>query len=159
MAKQTLDTTGNDDLGKLIGRVNDMFTELYDADNSNTVWSGVSVTASDLVTAESLKLDTGTKTATATTGAATLSKTAGAVTSEALTTAAGATYTLTLTNTKIAAASQVFASVKYGTATAGMPAVTMVTPAAGSVDIIVQNVHASAALDGTIVISFMVLDN
>lgn len=106
-----------------------------------------------------MKLGTGTKTATATAGAATLNKPAGKVTSEALTTAAGATYTLTLTNSQIAAADQVFASVGFGTATAGMPVVTRVKAAAGSVQIVIQNIHASAALDGTIVVSFMVLKN
>lgn len=102
-----------------------------------------------------LKIGSGTKTATATAGAATLSKCSGKITSEDLTTAAGASYTLTLTNTRIAAADTVFASVGYGTSTTGTPCVTRVTPAAGSVVIIVQNVHASAALNGTIVISFL----
>jgi hypothetical protein len=77
-----------------------------------------------------LGLDKGTKTAAATAGAATLSKTAGKVTSEALTTAAAAAYTLTITNTKVAAADQCFASVAYGTSTTGVPAVTRVTPGA-----------------------------
>ena len=106
-----------------------------------------------------LTIDTGTKTASATTGAATLNKNAGVITSEALTTAAGATYTLTLTNSTIAAADQVFASVQLGTATTGMPVVTTVTPAAGSVVIVVQNIHASAALNGTIKIAFARLKN
>lgn len=106
-----------------------------------------------------LAIDSGTKTATAVAGAATLAKGSGVVTSEALTTAAGATYTLTLTDTQIAAADQVFASVALGTATTGTPAVTTVKPAAGSVVIIVQNVHASAALNGTIKIAFMTLKN
>ena len=108
-------------------------------------------------TPDSLAVGTGTKTATATAGAATLSMPSGVVTSEALTTAAGAVYTLTITNTKVAAADVVLASVAYGTATAGSPAVTRVTPGAGSVVILVQNVHASAALDGTIKVSFLVV--
>ena len=40
-----------------------------------------------------------------------------------------------------------------------MPAVTTVTPAAGSLVIIVQNIHASAALNGTIKIAFVVHKN
>lgn len=106
-----------------------------------------------------LTLDTGTKTASATAGAATLNKNAGVITSEALTTAAGATYTLTLTNSTIAAADQVFASVQLGTATTGMPVITTVKPGAGSVVIVVQNIHASAALNGTIKVSFARLKN
>lgn len=84
---------------------------------------------------------------------------AGVVTSEALTTAAGATYTLTITNSDIAAADQVFASVSLGTATTGMPAVATVAPGAGSVVIVVQNIHASAALNGTIKVAFLVVKN
>ena len=106
-----------------------------------------------------VKVDTGTKTATAVAGAATLNKNAGVITSEALTTAAGATYTLTLTDSAIAAADQVMASVSLGTATTGTPTITTVTPAAGSVVIIVQNIHASAALNGTIKIAFVDFDN
>jgi hypothetical protein len=102
-----------------------------------------------------VRVGAGTKTATATAGAATLSKPAGTVTSEALTTAAGATYTLTITNTTVAATDEVFASVAYGTATTGTPVVTRVQPGAGSVVIVVQNIHASAAINGSLKISFV----
>lgn len=96
--------------------------------------------------------------ATAAAGAATLSDLIGKVTSEALTTAQDAIYTLTLTNTKIAAADIVLASVGNGTNTQGTPIVTTITPAAGSCVIKVSNAHASAeALNGTIVISFVVI--
>lgn len=111
------------------------------------------------ITVYGIQLDTGTKTAAATAGAATLNKAAGVITSEALTTAAGATYTLTLTDSAIAAADQVFASVAMGTSTTGLPAITTVTPAAGSVVIVVRNAHASAALNGTIKIAFHGLKN
>lgn len=103
--------------------------------------------------------DSGTKTATATGGAATLAKTSGKITSEALTTAAGADYVLTLTNSAIAAADLVFASVDNGTNTTEGLAINRVTPGAGSVVIRVRNTHASAALNGTVVISFWVLKN
>lgn len=170
MARVALDTTLNQDMGYQLGSVNDMMTELYAASSTTPTPSVTSLTASGdvgaatvtatgKVTGGSLVLDTGTKTVSASGGAATLNKDAGVVTSEALTTAAGATYTLTLTNSSIAAADQVFASVQYGSATAGMPCITRVTPGSGSVVIIVQNIHASAALDGTIKIAFMVLKN
>lgn len=106
-----------------------------------------------------LRLSTGTKTAAATSGAATLNKLAGVITSESLSTAAGASYTLTLTDSQIAAADQVFASVALGTATTGTPTVTTVKPSAGSVVIIVQNVSAAAALNGTIKVSYAVVKN
>lgn len=96
-------------------------------------------------------------TATATAGAATLNTQLGVVTSEALTTAAGATYTLTLTNTKIATTSRLFVSTGYGTSTTGSPAVMRVQPAAGSATIVIQNIHATVALNGTITIAFLVL--
>ena len=159
MARQVLDHTLNGDLGRAVAALNEMLVELYASDSTTPDPSVTTLTASGLATVGSFKLDTGTKTASATAGAATLNKDAGVITSEALTTAAGATYTLTLTNSAIAAADQVFASVQYGSATAGMPCVTRVTPGSGSVVIIVQNIHASAALDGTIKIAFAVLKN
>jgi hypothetical protein len=94
-------------------------------------------------------------TATAASGAATLSKQAGKITTEALTTAGLAAYTLTLTNTKIAAADMLLVSVANGTNTAGTVVVGRVTPAAGSATIVIQNVHATEALNGTLVISFV----
>ena len=96
--------------------------------------------------------------ATATAGAATLSALSGKITTEALTTAQNGVYTLTLTNTQIAAGDMVFASVANGTNTQGSPVVTRIQPAAGSVAILVANLHGSAqALNGTLVISFFVV--
>jgi hypothetical protein len=106
-----------------------------------------------------LSLSGGTKTATATAGAATLAKSSGVITSEAVTTAAGATYTLTLTNALVAATDQVYASVWLGTATTGMPTITTVKPGTGSVIITIQNIHASVALNGTLKIAYMLLKN
>lgn len=97
----------------------------------------------------------GAKTAVATSGAATLNKESGAITSESLSTAAAGEYTLTLTNSKTLANDLVFASVQLGTATTGAPSVRAITPTAGQIVFIVRNVHASAALNGTIVISFI----
>lgn len=96
--------------------------------------------------------------ATATTGAATADGGRGIITSEALTTAAGAVYTLTLTNSSIAATSLVFVSVGNGTNSAGSPALTTVVPAAGSAVIKIQNIHASNALNGTLKVSYFVVN-
>lgn len=99
-----------------------------------------------------------TKTATASAGAATLNAPAGKITSEALTTAQNAIYTLTLTNSEIAAADTVLVQVGDGTNTQGTPMIVRVNPAAGSVVVTVANKHATAeALNGTIVISFVVV--
>jgi len=94
-------------------------------------------------------------TATATSGAATLSNSLGMITSESLSTAAGASYTLTLTNTLVTAARVVQAAAYLASSTQGQLAVTSITPAAGSVVIVVKNV-GTAALNGTIVIPFQV---
>jgi hypothetical protein len=99
----------------------------------------------------------GTTTASATAGAATLSQAIGTVTSEAVTTAAGADYTLTLTNTLITASSYLCVTVDNGTNTTAGLAVGRVTPASGSATILVRNTHASAALNGTIKIRFVIL--
>lgn len=93
-------------------------------------------------------------TASATSGAATLANKCGVITSEALTTAAGVQYTLTVTDTSVAAADLCLASVGVGTSTTGWPTLSSVAPAAGSLVIVVTNIHASAALNGTIKISF-----
>jgi hypothetical protein len=109
------------------------------------------------VIAEEIEVDTGTKTAAATAGAATLNKSSGQVTSEALTTVAGASYALTLTNTKIAVGDLVFASVQLGSATTGIPVVSSVKPGAGSVVINVENNDLAVAFNGTIKVSFVVV--
>lgn len=91
-------------------------------------------------------------TATGTSNASTLNNKAGVITTESVTTAAGATFTETITNSAVAAADICFASVT--TAGTGTPAVTKVTPAAGSLVVIVQNIHASAAFNNTLKIAF-----
>lgn len=93
--------------------------------------------------------------ATATAGAATLNSVSGTITSEALTTAAGAAYTLTLANSKISAVSSVLVTVDNGTNTTAGLEVGRVTPAAASATILIWNRHASAALNGTIKIRFV----
>ena len=98
--------------------------------------------------------DTGTATAVA--GAATSNTQRGTITSEALTTAAGASYTLTLTCNRVSSASQVFASVQNGTNTQGKPVIGRITPGSGSVTIEVWNLHAADALNGTLKIAFKV---
>jgi hypothetical protein len=94
-------------------------------------------------------------TVTGASNAATLDQSAGKITTESVTTAAGATYTETLTNSFIAAADIVLASVT--TTGTGSPAITKVTPAAGSCVFIVQNIHASVAFSAALVISYVVV--
>lgn len=97
-------------------------------------------------------------TANATGGAATLNKQVCLITSEALVTAIGAIYTLTLTNSKVAATSTVLPSVYLGTATTGTPQIVDVKPAGGSVVIRVKNIDGANAFNGTIKVTLVVIN-
>jgi hypothetical protein len=99
------------------------------------------------------------QTVTAAAGAATKRGRRVQVTSEALTTAALAYYTLTLTNVEVKADSMVLVSIKNGTNTQGTPLLSTVAPAAGSVVVKVLNDHATEALNGTLVIDVLVIPN
>lgn len=94
-------------------------------------------------------------TATSTAAAATINAAAGVITTESLTTAAAAVYTFTLTNSFIAAGDIVLAMVS--TTGTGTPVVAEITPAAGSAVIVIQNIHASAALNAVLKIGFVVI--
>jgi hypothetical protein len=93
-------------------------------------------------------------TQTSTVHAATSNTVGGLITTEALTTAAGADYTFTLTNSLITASSIVGVSMAFLSATAGGPIVVKsVTPAAGSVVFVFTNA-GTAAFNGTMLIAF-----
>lgn len=101
-----------------------------------------------------LSVDVGA--ATMSSNAATLSQIAGKVTSEALTTAAGSAQDLVLTNTLVAAADLVVATINGGTNTNGSVEVKAV-PTANTITFTLTNRHASAAFNGTFVIGFVVI--
>lgn len=84
-------------------------------------------------------------------------KSSGTVTSTSLTTAAGATASISITDAAITATSKVFAAVYNGTNAAGSPAITTVTPGLGAATVVVQNIHASAALNGTLKVNYYVV--
>lgn len=109
--------------------------------------------------ASTLKVDSGTKTAAATAGAATLNKNAGVITTESLTTAAAGVYTLTLTDSQIAAADVVQVTIGNGTNTTGLPVLSTVKPAAGSAVIVIANLSGAAAFNGTLIVMFTVIKN
>lgn len=96
-------------------------------------------------------------TATSTAAAATNNHTGSVITTEALTTAAGADYTFTLTDANIGANSIVLISIANGTNTTVYPVAHSIQPAAGSVVFKIRNAHASSALNGTLVISVVAL--
>lgn len=115
--------------------------------------SSLALAAGNISIDGNLQLNGGTATATA--GAATLANKAGLVTSESLSTAAAGLYTLTITDTAVAATDLCLANAAYGTSTTGVPDVARVQPGAGSLVVVIQNIAASAALNGTIVIGFV----
>jgi hypothetical protein len=96
-------------------------------------------------------------TATSTAGAATVNHTGGIITTESLTTAAGADYSFTLTNSLLDAKSVLLISIANGTNTTVPVYAHNINPTYGSATFLVRNAHASAALNGTLVISFVVL--
>lgn len=92
-------------------------------------------------------------TATSTVHAATLNTSGGNIITEALTTAVGATYTFTLTNSLVTAASVVNVVMVGGTNTGGTITLTSVTPASGSVVFVWTNT-GTTAFNGTMLIAF-----
>ncbi len=144
---RTFDVTGNESQYQVLAKLKGMLKELFEM-----------VGATGQLTTNRLTLGSGTKTASATAGAATLNQPSGVITSEALTTAPDASYTLTITNSEIAATDVVLASLANGTNTQGTPVIGRVTPADGSVAIVVHNKHATAqALNGTLKVAFAVI--
>jgi len=105
-------------------------------------------------TTEFTEVDMAAGTATSTAAAASTTTQSGVITTEALTTAAGSTYTFTLTNPLITANTVCLVTVGKGTATTGEPVVQFVTPAAGSAVILIRNVSAADAFNGTVKIFY-----
>lgn len=96
------------------------------------------------------------RTATGASAAATCNGFAGSVTTESLTTAAAAELSYTITNSRVKSTSVVLASVANGTNTTVGAGICSVTPANGSFVVVLTNAHASAALNGTLLINFVV---
>ena len=92
-------------------------------------------------------------TGTSASAAITLNCEAFNITTESLTTAAGAEYTLTMTNNKIGPNSIVLFTVGKGTTTQGTMIAGGATTSAGSAVLVMTNAHASEALNGTLIIS------
>lgn len=97
-------------------------------------------------------------TATAVSGAATLNQDAGTITTDSLVTAAAASYTLTIGCNAVNPNSIVQASLANGTNTTGVPVITRVQPGNGVVTVTVTNLAASAALNGTLLVAFIVFN-
>lgn len=102
--------------------------------------------------------DTGTATASGTGGTSTvtLSKQNGVITTDAITTAAGAAHVITVTNTLVAATSRILVTLDKNSS-AGTPVITSVTPGSGSFTVEISNLHASVAVDAALKVHFLVL--
>jgi len=101
-------------------------------------------------------LVTGVTTATAAAGAVTLNGLTGTVTTEALTTAQDATYTLTITNSFAELGDVVMCNLGNGTNSAGLPILTTAKVTASTITVGITNKIVSAtALNGTLVVSFV----
>lgn len=98
------------------------------------------------------------ETATAVAGAATCNGERGQITTESLTTAAGAAYTLTLTNSICHANRTLMVTVRNNGNSAGIPIVGRVTCSNGSASIEIRNIHAANAFNGTLYIDFVALN-
>jgi hypothetical protein len=122
----------------------------------NPALAATTTTRGALVKTGVIRAD-GTITAAATAGAATLNKTLGTITSEALTTAGLAAYTLTLTDSCITASSIIVWSIDNGTNTQGTLGQGIVTPGSGSAVFKINNLHATQALNGTIKVNFQIV--
>ena len=85
----------------------------------------------------------------------TLNKPCGQITTVALTTAAAAEEVFTVTNSVVAATDVVVVSCTY--AGGGTVVVSTKKVAAGAFDIVIANLHATAALDAVVVVNFAVI--
>lgn len=101
--------------------------------------------------------------ATASANAATLNNKCGTITTEALTTLKGSSYTLTLTNSVIATGDILFVQVGNATNTAGTAGIQTVNAAAGSAIILVMNnptgsggAASGATFNGSLSIKYLV---
>lgn len=123
---------------------------------ASAVTSGGSVSSVNNARQEWRWMTSAPQTVTGGAGAGTINAMRGIVTTEALTTAAGADYTFGLINSNIAATSIVHLSLDNGTNTTAPVYHHRITPAAGSATILIRNGHASSALNGTLKIFFTV---
>lgn len=124
--------------------------------DSAATWTGVKTFASGIAFGAGATFDSDSAAATDAGAGVTINKMAGKVTSQSLNTAAGGAATITVANSQVAAADLVLVSQNGGTSSAGTPVVKAV-PGAGSFVITIDNKHASAAFNGTFVLSFLVL--
>jgi hypothetical protein len=85
------------------------------------------------------------------------------ITTPSLATAAGATYTLTVQSAQVKLTTVVLVGVGNGTNSAGTPTVATTTVAAtqvspGTISVVIQNIHAANAFNGTLQVFLALLN-
>lgn len=105
-----------------------------------------------------MRLPQAPQTAQAAAGVAALNCDSGIVTTEALVTAAGGTYTLTLGCNQATPASIIVAQLSNGTNTQGDPEMPRVVSGDGKITFTVINRHATQALNGNLQVRFAVFN-
>lgn len=85
-----------------------------------------------------------------------IDKLAGKVTTDSLSTAAGSSQALAITNSLVGANDLILVTRIGGTSAAGTPIIKAVATS-GTITITIDNKHASAAFDGTFVLAFLVI--
>lgn len=102
--------------------------------------------------------DSGTATAVGTggTSTATVSKMAGVITTDAITTAAAAAHVMTITNVGVATGDLIFISQNGGSASTGTPIFSAVA-STDTITVTISNKHASAAFNAALIFSFLVV--
>ena len=112
------------------------------------------IDAVNVINTDGLTVDSGTQVGSNT---PTINQPSGTITVGSVATAGLGTRTVTLTNSFITANSKVFVSLgDYGGT--GIPLVYQVTPASGSVAIVIYNAHASVALSAAFDLDFFVVN-
>lgn len=112
------------------------------------------IDAINLIATDGLVVESGSQVGSNT---PTINQPSGTITVGSVATAGLATRTITLTNSFITADSKVFVSLgDYGGT--GIPLVYQVTPADGSVAIIIYNAHATVALSAAFDLDFLVVN-
>lgn len=123
--------------------------------NDSPVVTNLTVTG-NIVFSAGATFDADSGTVTLSSNAGTLSKMAGVVTTEGLTTVGGSSQALTITNTLCAAADIVLVSYMGGTNTTRNITFAAV-PGAGSFVVTVYNNTAATALNGTLILGFLLI--
>lgn len=129
----------------------------YDGTSVNVVVGGTTVQTWNTSGASAFNADSGTTTASGTSGTstATLSKMAGIITTDAITTASGASHVMTVTNTLVASGDLVIGWLVGGTNTrVGVQLECLA--GSGSFTATIKNANASA-INGTVIFGFLVL--